>query len=251
MPCYCSTVHDAIIQSMHQKYQKQIDAILKRLDAGRPSDAMLQRIQQHVNKLSETYEYDESLGSERFKLYVAQAVIDYYQGNEQRAKALMEEAIRVRGHSFGFADEFLSRISTRATAITTPRPRRSGTFAVTTGLVVAGILMLAVALSIVIMAKHPGPANSIAQYKASSIRISVINPATVSVGFRVTNIGKVSGTPSCTIDVQDPSYTYHGVDVVTLKDPLSPGQTINSADPSITITKQGAAYVTTPDVKCS
>ncbi len=100
-----------MLKADHEEYDKQIDGILARLDRDRPSTAMLERIEQRVTQLSQKYEYDESLGADRFKLYVAQAMIDYYRGNEQRARALMDEAIRVKGHSFGFAEEFLSRLS--------------------------------------------------------------------------------------------------------------------------------------------
>lgn len=230
---------------MHQQYHKEIDAILARLDNGRPGDAMLQRIQQHVNKLSDTYEYDKSLGTERFKLYVAQAILDYYQGNEQHAKALMEEAVSVKGHSFGFADEFLSRIS----APTRPQRHLNRSFAVkTAGLVLVGMFLLTFIIEAI---SHSGSSGAKADYQATSTGITAINPATVSVSFRVTNVGSVSGTPTCTIEVQDPSYAYHGVDEFKLPESVDPGQTINSADPSITITKQGAAYVTAADLKCN
>jgi len=88
-----------------------------------------------------------------------------------------------------------------------------------------------------------------AQYAASTTGSAVVDPATLSVSFRVTNNGSSSGDPTCTITAQDPSGSDYGTDQFQLQGSLAPGQTTNSAD-SITITKQGAQYVTQTSVKC-
>jgi hypothetical protein len=87
-------------------------------------------------------------------------------------------------------------------------------------------------------------------YKAKVQDYNVINPADLGVTVQVTNTGSKAGTPSCTIDAQDPSFAYSGVDVATLKDPVAPGATTHFAD-NITITGQGAQYVTQVTVKCT
>lgn len=87
-------------------------------------------------------------------------------------------------------------------------------------------------------------------YTATSPDHTVINPADLAVTVRVTNTGKAAGTPQCTVDASDPSGTYTGVDVATLKGKVAAGQTTTFVD-NLTITKQGAQYVTDVKVTCS
>ena len=86
-------------------------------------------------------------------------------------------------------------------------------------------------------------------YTAKVDNYAVVNPADLSVVIEVTNTGSKPGTPSCTIDAQDPSFAYSGVDVATLANPVAPGATTHFAD-NVTITQQGAQYVTQVTVKC-
>jgi hypothetical protein len=113
------------------------------------------------------------------------------------------------------------------------------------------IAFLAVVIGLIVIGSNSknGSGGGKAQYSASSTGITVIDPATVSVSFQVTNNGKASGQPWCTINAQDPSDSHTGSDMFQLSNSLSPGQTTNSAD-SITITGQGAANVTTATVSC-
>lgn len=89
-----------------------------------------------------------------------------------------------------------------------------------------------------------------AKYQASVTRYSVINPADLAVVVRVTNTGTKAGTPTCTIGAQDGSYAYHGVDAATLQGTISAGATTNFVD-NLTITSQGAQYVTQVTATCS
>ena len=87
-------------------------------------------------------------------------------------------------------------------------------------------------------------------YKATVMNYNVINPADLGVTVQLTNTGSSPGTPTCTIQASDPSGAYNGIDVVTLQDPVQPGQTTHFAD-NIVITSQGAQYVSQATVKCS
>ncbi len=91
-----------------------------------------------------------------------------------------------------------------------------------------------------------------AKYKATldTTSFNVINPATLGVTFHVKNIGTKAGNPTCTIDVSDTSGTYNGTDVLSDGPTIKPGQTVTSAD-QITITKQGAQYVTGGTISCN
>jgi hypothetical protein len=90
-----------------------------------------------------------------------------------------------------------------------------------------------------------------ASYKATVTGRLVVNPATLDVTVRVINTGQGAGTPSCQINASDPSGSYSGADLVTLQGKLQPGQATNFDDPHITITNQGARYVTQVTVTCS
>ncbi|MGH3194019.1 MAG: DUF4307 domain-containing protein [Streptosporangiaceae bacterium] len=87
-------------------------------------------------------------------------------------------------------------------------------------------------------------------YKAKIMDYNVLNPADLGVTVQVTNTGQSTGTPTCQISAQDPSYAYHGFDEVTLEGTLAPGQTTHFAD-NIVITSQGAQYVSQATVTCS
>ncbi len=78
---------------------------------------------------------------------------------------------------------------------------------------------------------------------------NIVNPATLGVSFHVKNTGSKAGTPYCTINVSDVNDNYTGVDAFTLKT-IQPGQTVTSVD-NLTITKQGAQYVTTGTISCN
>lgn len=78
---------------------------------------------------------------------------------------------------------------------------------------------------------------------------NVVNPATLGVIFHVKNTGSKAGAPYCTINVSDANGNYSGTDGFTLKN-IKPGQTVTSVD-NITITKQGAQYVTTGSISCN
>lgn len=77
---------------------------------------------------------------------------------------------------------------------------------------------------------------------------NVVNPATLSVTIHVTNTGDAAGTPTCTINVNDANSTYTGADLATLSS-VEPGKTVTTVD-NVTITKQGAQYVTAGKIDC-
>jgi hypothetical protein len=77
----------------------------------------------------------------------------------------------------------------------------------------------------------------------------VLNPASLRVWITVRNTGTAAGTPSCTVSVRDSSYTYSGWDVWSYRKPIQPRHMTYGSGP-ITVTNQGAAYVTQAKVKC-
>ena len=78
-------------------------------------------------------------------------------------------------------------------------------------------------------------------YPVSFVRSAEVNPATLSVVFKVTNDGTQSVMPKCTVTMQDASGTYKGWDVFDITDPIEPNVT-KQIIVQLTITKQGAAF---------
>jgi hypothetical protein len=105
--------------------------------------------------------------------------------------------------------------------------------------------IVVVIIVIVLLASGGGGA----KWKAKVENYQVINPADLGVTVQVINTGTKPGRPTCTVEAQDPSYTHTGIDVVTLNDPVQPGQTATYVD-NVTITRQGARYVTQVTVSC-
>lgn len=96
--------------------------------------------------------------------------------------------------------------------------------------------------------KSTPPPHYVASMKPDSML--VINPGDLRVYGQVKNTGKGAGTPSCTLQAHDAAYSYSGTDVVTKTSPLQPGATWNFAD-NLTITNQGASYITVVSVSCN
>lgn len=86
-------------------------------------------------------------------------------------------------------------------------------------------------------------------YPVEYVRHAVINPASVSVVFNVTNDGTQPVKPSCTIRMQDSSGTYKGWDIFEITDEISAGQTRQIVG-QLTITKEGANFVDTFSGEC-
>ena len=109
--------------------------------------------------------------------------------------------------------------------------------------VLAGVIAAVIALLVSVYSASGG------SYKATVTGYTVINPADLAVSVRVTNTGSSASTPTCTINAQDPSDAYSGIDEVTLQGSLAPGATTNFAD-NLVITNHGASYVTQVTVSC-
>ena len=127
-----------------------------------------------------------------------------------------------------------------------PAPKKGNTVL---GFIIMGILAVII---IVALVSSLGGSGKKAKYTATvdTSNIVVINPATVSLSFQVKNTGNAAGQPWCTLQASDANDTYSGTDYFQLSSPIQPGQTSTSAD-SLTITNQGAQYVTQATISCN
>jgi len=113
-----------------------------------------------------------------------------------------------------------------------------------------GFIILAVILAAIVIAViELTGGGSGGSFKATVAGYTVINPADLSVAVHVTNTGSSAATPTCTVKANDPSYAYTGFDEGTLTSPVPAGQTVTYVD-NVTITGQGAQYVTQVTVSC-
>ena len=77
-----------------------------------------------------------------------------------------------------------------------------------------------------------------------------INPASGRAVFTIRNIVEVAGTPkSCKVKVQDNSGTYKGYDFISGFNEIKPGAKF-MGNVVLTVTKEGAAFVTQGSVTC-
>lgn len=109
--------------------------------------------------------------------------------------------------------------------------------------------IIAVALIVAVSAALSGGGGASASWKARVTNYVVINPADLAVTVQVTDTGKAAGTPTCTVQASDAAYAYTGFDEGTLDRPVQPGATTTYVD-NVTITHQGAQYVTQVTVSC-
>jgi hypothetical protein len=92
--------------------------------------------------------------------------------------------------------------------------------------------------------------SNLRSYPVSFVRSAVVNPATLSVVFSVTNDGTQPITPKCTIKMKDESGTYSGWDVFDITDPIDPNVS-KEIIVQLTITKQGASFANEFTGECS
>ncbi len=87
-------------------------------------------------------------------------------------------------------------------------------------------------------------------YEAHITDFSAIDPATAQALVTVKNTGSVEAAPTCQISVYNTSRTYQGYDTFDQLKKLKPGEQW-SFNATVTVTDQGAAYVTEGAAGCS
>lgn len=98
--------------SRYDKYHYDIAKINKILAEDISGNTeLLHKLQIKLDRLSDLYQQDESLGPDRYGLYQAQALIHYYSGNTDEAIIWMQNAVKVKGESYKLADNFLKKFT--------------------------------------------------------------------------------------------------------------------------------------------
>lgn len=87
-------------------------------------------------------------------------------------------------------------------------------------------------------------------YEAHITDIGAIDPTTAKVLVIVKNTGKIEAAPICQISVHNESRTYQGFDTFDQLKKLKPGEQWGFSG-TLTVTNQGADYVTNGSVSCT
>jgi hypothetical protein len=89
-----------------------------------------------------------------------------------------------------------------------------------------------------------------ATFQAHVTRITVQSSGSVVVSYTVSNSGKASGSPLCTINATGSKPAYVGVDEFLVPTSLAPGSALNSIA-QISVSDSGARFITEASISCS
>jgi Fe2+ transport system protein B len=94
------------------------------------------------------------------------------------------------------------------------------------------------------------PAAPASSFTGQVLSDTVIDPATANVQFSITNDGTTAGIPNCSVEVHNAGYSYTGFDSPIISTPIAPGATLKG-NMNITVTGQGASFITAGTVTCT
>jgi len=96
-------------QIFSNKINELLDEVQNDFDEGTLDDNIA-KYQTRLDELADKYQNRESLGRIRYKLYEAQAYIDFYKGNLKSAETFIDKAVELRGESFEDAERLKTSI---------------------------------------------------------------------------------------------------------------------------------------------
>jgi hypothetical protein len=89
---------------------RKLESQLKHATGQEGSSGNLENIQQQLDELAEQYQYDESIGTARFKMYELQALIHYFNGDDEGALTHIAQAEDTRGETYPRAETLKRQI---------------------------------------------------------------------------------------------------------------------------------------------
>lgn len=90
---------------------KIVEANLEEATSGSLDRDLLSLVQRRLDKLAEKYQYNEDLGSARYKLYELQAAVYYFEGRDGEALDFIDQAIATRGGNYERATKLKERLT--------------------------------------------------------------------------------------------------------------------------------------------
>lgn len=98
----------------HQTYIEQIkiaETNLREATSGETDKALLSLVQKRLDSLAEKYQYNEEVGTARYKLYELQAFVHYFNGYDDDALDFINQAIEMRGDTYERAEKLKKKLS--------------------------------------------------------------------------------------------------------------------------------------------
>lgn len=89
---------------------KIIEANLKDATSGEINETLLSQVQKRIDTLAERYQYSDELGTARYKLYELQALVHYFNGNDDDALDFINQAMEVRGDTYARAEKIKAQL---------------------------------------------------------------------------------------------------------------------------------------------
>ena len=89
---------------------KIVEANLKDATTGEKDAALLRQVQKRLDVLAEKYQYSEEIGTAGYKLYELQALVHYFNGNDDDALDFINQAIETRGDNYARAEKLKSQL---------------------------------------------------------------------------------------------------------------------------------------------
>lgn len=100
--------------SVRQTYLNKVKLLESKLNeatSGEIDKAQLTAIQKQLDALAEKYQYSDEIGNAGYKLYELQALVHYFEGNDDEALDFINQAIDVRGNSYTRAEKLKAQLA--------------------------------------------------------------------------------------------------------------------------------------------
>lgn len=103
---------------------KVIEANIKDIASGTAPEELYVYSQNKLDKLASRFQYDDKLGTARYKLYELQALLYYFQNKDEDALIFINQAIEVRGAPYKRAEQLIKQIQSmpKETLVREKRP---------------------------------------------------------------------------------------------------------------------------------
>jgi hypothetical protein len=104
--------------TLRQQYVNDIqgiEAVLKEHTDGNATDDGLAYVQKKLDAVAEKYQYNEEIGTSRYKLYELQALLHYFKGKDDDALDFIHQAIQTRGDTYPRAEKIKEQLASKAT----------------------------------------------------------------------------------------------------------------------------------------
>jgi uncharacterized membrane protein len=101
------------VAKIRQEYKDEIRVIesnIKDVASGEASNEVLEHSQRKLDRLAKKFQYSDQIGNAQYKLYELQALIHYYNHQDDDAMAFIEQAIETKGSTYKRAEQLIEQL---------------------------------------------------------------------------------------------------------------------------------------------